>query len=46
MPVQQIELEEVQMVETSDDALEATVAGVGREIFSLSDTTKSVCLGC
>jgi hypothetical protein len=27
MPVQQIELEEVQMFETSDDALEATVLG-------------------
>ena len=29
MPVQMIELEEVMMVETSDEALEATVARVG-----------------
>ena len=46
MSVQMIELDEVTMVEASDESLEATVAGVGREIFSLSDTTKSVCLGC
>jgi len=29
MPVQMIELEEVTMVEASDEALEAVVAGVG-----------------
>ena len=36
MPVQQIELEEVQMVETTDEALE--VAGVGGGGFGQSVT--------
>ena len=33
MPVQMIELEEVQMVEISDDFLEAEVAGKGEGTF-------------
>jgi hypothetical protein len=37
MPVQQIELEEVQMFEVSDAALES--ASAGREFTGLNDTT-------
>ena len=44
MPVQQIELEEVQMVETSDEALEAVVEGV--VMFSSGYYTTPGFCGC
>ena len=39
MSVQMIELEEVQMVETSDESLEAMKAVAGAVLMSVADTT-------
>ena len=44
MPVQMIELEEVTMVETSDDALEALVAGGA--ILAAGNTSTNVVFVC
>ena len=49
MPVQMIELEEVTMLEASDEALEATVAGVGGGVWSgppFTGTSEEGCSTC
>jgi len=45
MPVQMIELEEVTMMDLSDDAFEATVAGYGGSYSACSGTVGLVCGG-